>query len=493
MKTLQKIIPKLLILAFFTIITFLTFFIENSIIISYHDPLWNLQSIYKMCNGSLIYKDTNVLITPIFFIIGKIIFQIFSANLLTFNIYGTFIFLIKFIVSYKIFRYLKINKTHSLLYVSLLFLIDIATIPSSANYNELAIVFTLFGILLYIKKYNKKFYNFLQGIIIFLTFFTKQTIGVYYAIGVVLFEFIDIGINAKFFKNQLLKLTSFIPLTLFSLLIMYIKGNLFDFLNMCFGNLLEFGQSNFKFNSNYIGYFFGSFIIIFATIFIIIKVSTVSDEFKTNLKFLLCLCIPLSLNVLPLINAYHVTMSFYYYLILFTYLIDVAFINELFSSKKSTYCIVLIVFLIFLAIFLKATFSYIEIRTSTTVYDKNHPFYGNPVKKTDITQTELIQDYIKRKKEQGTSVIIINYDAVRYNLPLGINNNEFDLLLAGNLGFKGISKTIEKIKNMHNTEFLMFTDEDDCFYQEPKEIRQYIIDNFEKSGDLFNYSIYIKE
>ena len=44
---------------------------------------------------------------------------------------------------------------------------------------------------------------------------------------------------------------------------------------------------------------------------------------------------------------------------------------------------------------------------------------------------------------------------------------------------------------MKNTEFLIFTDEDDCYWQESKDIREYIINNFEKSGEIFNYSIYL--
>ena len=39
------------------------------------DELWNFQNIYKMYNGFQIYKDANVIITPLFFWIGEIILK----------------------------------------------------------------------------------------------------------------------------------------------------------------------------------------------------------------------------------------------------------------------------------------------------------------------------------------------------------------------------------------------------------------------------------
>lgn len=36
------------------------------------DDLWNFSNIYKMTNGYTIYKDINVIITPLFFYLGEI-------------------------------------------------------------------------------------------------------------------------------------------------------------------------------------------------------------------------------------------------------------------------------------------------------------------------------------------------------------------------------------------------------------------------------------
>ena len=49
------------------------------------DEIINMQSIVKMLNGNLIYKDFNVIITPLFFYLGKI-FLSFADNILAFRI-----------------------------------------------------------------------------------------------------------------------------------------------------------------------------------------------------------------------------------------------------------------------------------------------------------------------------------------------------------------------------------------------------------------------
>ena len=61
----------------------------------------------------------------------------------------------------------------------------------------------------------------------------------------------------------------------------------------------------------------------------------------------------------------------------------------------------------------------------------------------------------------------------------------------GNFGKNGESGVIENIKNLKSgTQILIFTNEEDMFWQESKTIRKYIIDNLNKIGELENYTIY---
>ena len=75
---------------------------------------------------------------------------------------------------------------------------------------------------------------------------------------------------------------------------------------------------------------------------------------------------------------------------------------------------------------------------------------------------------------------------------LDINNGEFDLAFVGNLGYDGENKLIDKIKELENTEILIFTDEEDCFWQESKKVREYIMENMKRKGEILEYTIYEK-
>lgn len=49
------------------------------------DELWNFANVFKFYNGISLYRDNNVIITPLFFYLGKIFFNILDPNMLTFQ------------------------------------------------------------------------------------------------------------------------------------------------------------------------------------------------------------------------------------------------------------------------------------------------------------------------------------------------------------------------------------------------------------------------
>ena len=70
LKCLQKIIQndniKVLFIIFISIIG-----ISLNVTIVSSDELWNFQNVYKLYNGFEIYKDANVICTPLFFLLAK--------------------------------------------------------------------------------------------------------------------------------------------------------------------------------------------------------------------------------------------------------------------------------------------------------------------------------------------------------------------------------------------------------------------------------------
>ena len=64
----------------FLLIAFSLIGITLNVKLDASDELWNFQNIYKMYNGFVIYKDANVICTPLFFYIGNLLFRVLSAN-----------------------------------------------------------------------------------------------------------------------------------------------------------------------------------------------------------------------------------------------------------------------------------------------------------------------------------------------------------------------------------------------------------------------------
>lgn len=489
---MKKYSTKKMVIPFFIILLILISF--NTFITPFnpYDETWNFQNIYKMYTGGTLYNTSNVIDTPIFFVLGNLLFHVLGANLFVFRIYGILLFLVKYILMFFIFKKLGSNHLLSILYVLLWVTIDSNSIGCSANYNQLALIMCLLGILWYITHHSHKLYHWGQGLVIFLVFFTKQNIGVYYALGLVFFELLSSKFHKKFFLHQFTKLASFLPCLLISLTIMYWQGNLVSFINLCFGSLLEFGSANRAFNIDTLPYLLGMIFVISFSIFII-KSKNTSNELKESTKFLLCLATFLSLIMLPIINSYHTIMSVTFYYLLFIYIIDTLILREVFTLNLHKILLLSICFFIFCAMFIKIAISYFYETINLTHFDKSHPFYNAPISKENLTQLNAMTNYILEKKKSGIDVIVLSYEAAIYMVPLQLNHGALDLLLAGNLGYNGISNTIEQISQMQNTEFLIFTNAEDCFYQEPIEIREYIQNYLKKSGEFLDYSIYINE
>ena len=48
--------------------------------LSPYDSLWVFGNIYKLATGKVIYKDVNIITTPIFYESGKVLLNIFGKN-----------------------------------------------------------------------------------------------------------------------------------------------------------------------------------------------------------------------------------------------------------------------------------------------------------------------------------------------------------------------------------------------------------------------------
>ncbi|MBP3256166.1 MAG: hypothetical protein J6M60_06765 [Clostridia bacterium] len=214
------------------------------------DTLWNFSNVYKMSNGYQIYNDLNVIITPLYFYIGKIIFQIFPRNYLTYNIYqNLIIYVLLFGTCYSLMKKIKIRKLDAMLFTTIISLITIAVMPEG-SYNMLAILFAIIGVYNIIANIdsnkNRHIVNIIQGIICFLVFATKQNTGALFVIGMSLAQII----TTKGKKNAIINLVeqgiTAIFLTTGLLFYMYQNNYLDGFINFCFSRNRRIFKSKFK-------------------------------------------------------------------------------------------------------------------------------------------------------------------------------------------------------------------------------------------------------
>lgn len=473
---------------FVLIIILLSIFgVTLNILIISSDEIWNFQSVNKMYNGNIIYRDVNVIITPLFFIIGKILFNLLGANLLTFRIYNIIIMSIFYFLTYILLKELGIRKKISLIIILILIIFkNNLLIITQANYNTMALMFCILGVYLYIKKY--KFNNIIQGIIIFLIFCTKQNIGIYYGIGLIFYEIIN---KNKKIKNLIIEFFIFSILLILLLIIFNINGILFDFINYTILGIKEFSKENIVIK---ISYFILSIFFIFYNLIITIiflKNKKINKIEKDQLLIMTCFSTPMILTSWPIVNDIHTLIGIYLSIILHCYIIKIMTkeINIKINEKILNFifiilCIITIGFSIFNFINWKISKDYFNREYKI---QNGHPFYGGIFEIGTLQKINSITEYIDNN---SNTVIVLSSQAALYMVPLQRNNGIMDLPFKGNLGLEGENKIIEKIKNKNNLEILIVKNEEDIMWQESKLVRKFILENMKKIGEIEDFYIY---
>lgn len=469
--------------------------ITYNIPIDANDELWNFSNIYKMHNGYVIYQDMNVIITPLFFMIGKILFFLFGANYLIFRTYQTtIIYTFLFFTIYQIFKKLKVSKLNSIIYTTLIAITCISVLID-ASYNMLAISFVMLGIYNLIANTKKR--AVVQAIIIFLIFLSKQNIAVFYTLAIFFYQIIIE--DKKYIERAKIILKEIITLSVL-LLLFYIcmnaNGIWEHFINYAFLGIGEFATKNVRASILNI-----VIIVIETTIAIIMTAVTYnkkipfSIEQKRNIRILGIFAICMLLITYPIFNAAHILIASINLILFILYLMNTMFLEEIFTMPdikdiiKRTFFI-LIVGLIFCNMYKNIPY-FIEI-TKEDYYFSKHPYYGAIATKEKLEEINEITNYIKQENEKGIEVKIISYYSNLYMNILNKNNGDMDLPFYGNMGKEGEEGMIKKIKELEKTKILILTEEDKT-YQESTKITNYIKENLEYKGKIRQFSIYEKK
>lgn len=392
------------------------------------DDLWNFSNMYKMSQGYTIYKDLNVIITPLTFYIGELVFRILGANFLTNKILNTCIFIIFYFLIYKIFKKLKLSKLKSGFYTMVLYCLMFYIIMTGTNYNIVALIFCLIGILLMLE--NKPYW--LQGIIIFLVFMSKQNIGIYYMFGYEIAKIVQLNldyknhmINIKFIiKQMLIPISIFIGLFAVYLIYLYTQANLYNFINYAFLGIKEFESKNFRYNNSIyelILTLIGYMVIVFLFKY---RNFNIKDEVRKNTYLLISFAVPLLLIAYPLINQHHVDMAILFSMITIIYVLEKLFLEELTDSKimNNIFKFMIIVFLIGISFF--SIIQNIQYVKNLKEYDYYDVYYGALIDDNIKNDINEIVEYINSQENQ---TIILSYYSNLYMNILNRNNGKMDL------------------------------------------------------------------
>jgi len=456
-----------------------------------NDELWNFSNIYKMVNGYTIYKDINVIITPLFFLIGKIFFEIFGANYFVYRILQAIIHTTVYFLIYQLFKALKIRKLNSVMYLLGIMFVYRENMVGTGSYNQLAIAFYILGIIFLIKdKYKPNINAIIQGIIIFLIFITKQNLAVYYIIASIIYNILtkqNIKETIKFLFMQLS--TSFILLITF-LFVLYLNNNLYNFLNYTVLGINEFAKENTVIPiGNLIIVLLQLTLLVMYFILANIKKIPFEEKIRKNIKLLTIFSVMIILFAYPIFNLFHIYVEAILTIILTLYIIDNIIVETLLRTKsidliKKVFITIIIGYFVF--IWINNNRNYIE---QMYKEDINSPYFGAILTQEQLKEIDEIVQYIKYENERGNDVKIISHYANFYMNILKKSNGAMDLPFHGNFGSEGVEGVIRQIQQLKNTRILI-TKEKDESYQESEKLREYIQNNLKQKGEIGRFLIY---
>lgn len=455
------------------------------------DELWNFQNIYKIYNGFGIYEGANIIITPLFFYIGNLIFKIFGANFFVFRLYNCILVTILFFMIYKVLKELIKNRKISFIITMLVILYGKFFIISlGANYNTMALVIVLIGIYLLITNKIKNM-QLVQGIITGFIFFTKQNIGVYY--GLAYFIYIISTFDKKneeikdICKNMFKYFLGILLVGFLFLMELILNNKIYGFIDYAILGMSEFSIKNIGIEWNNFIFFISIFILNIIVTKFLIKKGTLNEVEVKNLKILLPFSIILAIWAFPIFNKGHIMFGIIISVINLLYCAFIMFKDIIKENRiiKITFYGLIICLLIFSANNLSKWY---KIVTSEGYQIEYHdPYFGAIISNEQYKDIEEVTSYIK-KSEKNT--IILSERAGLYMVPLNRSNGKFDLPLLGNLGQKGEDGLIEEIQELENIRILIYKEKGNKSDQEPEKAITYVMENWIKIESINEFDVY---
>lgn len=432
---------------------FLFFFLAQVLFFNIQrgDTYVNFGFSYAVSRGEVPYLDFNMVIPP-FAPYLYAVFLLFSKSILC--LYLGQAFLLTFLF-YFLFCLFGKKAWLYLVALSIPYPIAMATILFP-GYNFLLLF--LFFFLLYCEIEKKS--DYCIGILLGLSFFTKQTVGGLLLLVSIYYLFVD-------YKKFLKRIVGFlIPVVLFFILFL-IQGNFWEFVDLCFLGLFDFGHSNF-----YVEWFY-FVIFIICMILLLIRIVRKPKDICNYYVLVFASCI------YPIIDYYHV--SLFLGAFLFLVLKDITIKKDIWP-----YCS-------FFAVAISLIWLVVEVLYLKDVYIAHYPnFEFSIVSKSYDTSVKKLERYLDTLP--GEVVYFLRgsenyFFKIKHNLDI----TYFDLPNYGNYGYNGVDKLIRRIKKVKNSYFVIDISAYDSTSPTQQYIREavdYIMEQGVKIKEIGYYQVY---
>lgn len=403
------------------------------------DIAWNFGFCYNFANGLTMYKDYNMVVTPLYpFLFGSLM-KLLGNNMVIFYILNSFL------PASIMFMLYKNSKK---VFFPVLLLLSFISVP---NYNVLCMLFLF--ILIYLEKNNKN--DYLIGFILGLTFLTKSSIGAFLCLPTIYYLFKD-------FKKVIKRVMGFLIPLIICIVTFYLNGALKYFIDYCFLGLFDFAADNSDFN----------WLVLMTIIFILYLIRQYIKTRDVSILYILCF----QIMAYPLFNIYHIMYSavpvLYYFINNLPKKLDSLY------SKISPYLWISVLAPIVGSIMILFIYDFTYDDNIFKYRFVNQEYYDNAME---------LDSYFEGKYD---NVYFVFYSAYLNKLLLDIPINNYDLLLKGNLGYNGEERVIKEFENMNDVYFVV----EQVFKhnQASQKIYDYVVNNTKYIATRGKYLIYYK-
>ena len=548
-----KIVLNIVIFIFLLIINFI-FIMSKSI--NNLDEIWNYNMANQIARGLIPYKDISMVMTPFSqFLMAT--FLLFFNSVFTFRIIGTI--LATFITAVACDIVKKITQSRVVAFIFILITELLLYQLFTYDYNFLCVLLGEIALDLEISKYLKRRisfedminygsiyrkaekktfserhkyinYDIAIGIIAALTILTKQTVGIFMAIVVLLIPILErkfvttkkdkkqnvsedeLYINASENNEYKIKKKNAIIARIISIICPCLIFAIYLLITHSMNDFISYTVLGIKEFSNSISYWHlieegGSVLISIlavvlpAYLFFLIVFLIVADKDRTInnvLKLLLLYSIPTLVLIYPIADKMHFLLGVYILLISLPFTIKFSardLLSNINQAKVDTFYtgIAITLFMVLIVLLGK------------NVGESFSTLYSHKGKSSDLKHFEhlYLEDYLnKRVKETnekinqlrttGAEVYVLDSESALYNIVKDEYYKDYDMFNRGNFGEDGEQRIMHNIQNSHNTYYFVRNAEFGLNWQTPRaivdEIRKY-----NKKGSVGLFEIYYKE